>query len=181
MMVRHAAIQCLCWFTVTVLYYGLGYSAGSMAGDLYYNAALLAVADIPGNLLYSALADRPRWVQPSFLDRFLTASLSQVVTQQRQETVKKLQRSKRRWDSAGGLLMMGGGVPCRWGRRYTQAALLTVAASCLLLAPLCHRALGRPLSAPLTRALSVGGKLCTAGTFNGVCADIYHDKNLGSD
>eukprot|EP01047_Picozoa_sp_COSAG01_P075325 COSAG01_NODE_12872_length_1672_cov_1.499682_2_plen_103_part_00 len=75
-MVRHAAIQCLCWFTVTVLYYGLGYSAGSMAGDLYYNAALLAVADIPGNLLYSALADGPRWVQPSFLDRFLTASLS---------------------------------------------------------------------------------------------------------
>jgi hypothetical protein len=107
-MVRHAAIQCLCWFTVTVLYYGLGYSAGSMAGDLYYNAALLAVADIPGNLLYSALADRPRWVQPSFLDRFLTASLSQVV-KQRQETVKKLQRSKRRWDSAGGLLMMGAG------------------------------------------------------------------------
>lgn len=122
-MVKHALILCLSWFTVTVLYYGLGYSAGAMAGDLYWNAALLAIADIPGNLLYAALADNPRW-----------------------------------------------------GRRYTQAALFIVAAGCLLLAPLCANVLHSPLSAQLTRYLSIGGKLCTAGTFNGVfvyAAEIF--------
>ena len=50
---------CLCWFGVTLAYYGLSYSAGSLGGGLYTNSAMLALADIPGNLLWTVLADRP--------------------------------------------------------------------------------------------------------------------------
>ena len=38
-----------------------GYSAGDMAGGLYANSIALSVVDIPGNLIYAALADRPFW------------------------------------------------------------------------------------------------------------------------
>ena len=51
----------LCWFTATLVYYGLGFSAGDMAGGLYANSIALSAVDVPGNLLYALLADRPFW------------------------------------------------------------------------------------------------------------------------
>jgi MFS transporter, OCT family, solute carrier family 22 (organic cation transporter), member 4/5 len=54
-----ASVLFLCWFTATITYYGLGFSAGDMAGGLYANSIALSAVDIPGNLLYAIFANRP--------------------------------------------------------------------------------------------------------------------------
>jgi len=38
------------WFMTSLVYYVLTFSASSLAGDIYVNAAILGAAEIPGNL-----------------------------------------------------------------------------------------------------------------------------------
>ena len=38
----------LCWFVITMIYYGLSMNASSLAGDVYVNFALLSLCEIPG-------------------------------------------------------------------------------------------------------------------------------------
>ena len=45
---------------VTCAYYGLAFEAGTLPGSLYVTSSLLSLADIPGNALYTAMADHPR-------------------------------------------------------------------------------------------------------------------------
>ena len=60
-LIGYSLVQFLCWFTATLVYYGLGYSAESIAGDVFVNSMALSAADIPGNLLYVLCADSPRF------------------------------------------------------------------------------------------------------------------------
>lgn len=55
----NAAVLFLCWFTATLTYYGLGFSAGDMAGGLYANSIALSAVDVPGNIMYAVFANRP--------------------------------------------------------------------------------------------------------------------------
>jgi len=48
----------LCWFTVTVSYYGMAFSAGNLSKNVWVNSALLSLSDIPGWFM-ARLADRP--------------------------------------------------------------------------------------------------------------------------
>ena len=41
----------LCWFVITMIYYGLSMNASSLAGDVYVNFALLSLCEIPGYTL----------------------------------------------------------------------------------------------------------------------------------
>ena len=45
---------------MTCAYYGLAFEAGTLPGSLYVTSSLLSLADIPGNALYTAMADHPR-------------------------------------------------------------------------------------------------------------------------
>ena len=60
-LIIHSLVLFLSWFTATLVYYGLGYSAGDMTGGLYANSIALSAVDVPGNLLYAVLADREYW------------------------------------------------------------------------------------------------------------------------
>jgi hypothetical protein len=46
-LVGQTAALCLCWFTATLVYYGLAFSAGKLSGGLYVNNAALCAVDIP--------------------------------------------------------------------------------------------------------------------------------------
>lgn len=41
----------LCWFVITMIYYGLSMNASSLAGDVYVNFALLSLCEVPGYTL----------------------------------------------------------------------------------------------------------------------------------
>merc|ERR1712166_1146045 len=63
-----------CWFAVTFIYYGLGFAAGQMPGDVYPNSAMLAMAEMPAYaIIYFTLEDprvARRWTQ---IGAFLSA------------------------------------------------------------------------------------------------------------
>jgi MFS family permease len=57
---RTTVALCFCWFSVTLVYYGLSFAVGSLVGGLYFDSAILSLSDIPGNLGWLVLADHPR-------------------------------------------------------------------------------------------------------------------------
>eukprot|EP00976_Prorocentrum_cordatum_P044269 895434-Prorocentrum_minimum.AAC.1 len=49
----------LMWFSAALAYYGLTLSAGSLAGNIYVNATLSALTEVPAALLAIVLMERP--------------------------------------------------------------------------------------------------------------------------
>lgn len=45
-------------FTVSLIYYGLAFNAGSLVGDLYLNSLLLGVVEIPANVVCRFMVNR---------------------------------------------------------------------------------------------------------------------------
>ena len=56
---RQLVALCFTWFAVTCAYYGLAFQANKLPGSVYITASVLSLADIPGNALYSAMAEMP--------------------------------------------------------------------------------------------------------------------------
>ena len=61
------------WLTATLVYYGISFAAGALAGNVYVNSLALALVDVPATLLGAVIVDRPgvltgrRGSQASFL------------------------------------------------------------------------------------------------------------------
>jgi len=51
-------IACLIWFTVSLVYYGIGLNVGTLAGDIFLNFSLIAFIDIPARLLSTWTSSR---------------------------------------------------------------------------------------------------------------------------
>ena len=47
------------WLTATLVYYGISFAAGALAGDVYVNSLALALVDVPATLLGAVIVDRP--------------------------------------------------------------------------------------------------------------------------
>ena len=48
LLIRCALINMFGWFMTSLVYYMLWFSAKSLAGNIYVNAAILGIAEIPG-------------------------------------------------------------------------------------------------------------------------------------
>jgi len=49
-----------CWFIVTLVYYGLAFSADALSGDVYTNSILLALVEFPAYIALHFSMDHPR-------------------------------------------------------------------------------------------------------------------------
>jgi MFS family permease len=64
-------VLCVCWFTVTLVYYGLSFIAGNLAGSVYTNSALLALAELPAYIVTYYLLDNKWWGRRRSMSLFL--------------------------------------------------------------------------------------------------------------
>ncbi|KAL5260307.1 hypothetical protein ACHWQZ_G010436 [Mnemiopsis leidyi] len=58
LLIRCALINMFGWFMTSLVYYMLWFSAKSLAGDIYVNAAILGIAEIPGRAVAFVLMDK---------------------------------------------------------------------------------------------------------------------------
>eukprot|EP01064_Diplonema_japonicum_P025618 TRINITY_DN37025_c0_g1_i1.p1 TRINITY_DN37025_c0_g1~~TRINITY_DN37025_c0_g1_i1.p1 ORF type:complete len:521 (+),score=72.58 TRINITY_DN37025_c0_g1_i1:65-1627(+) len=63
---RHSVIRtrtlvmCFTWFACSLSYYGLNFAAGSLGGNLYVNAAVIAVIELPAYVLQYFTTESPK-------------------------------------------------------------------------------------------------------------------------